>query len=141
MNLHEEALARLRAIDQRYTRGRRQLLEAFAAEDRPLTVPEVAAAESIPPSSAYRNVLVLVEAGVLQRVVGADEHARFELAEPFGDHHHHLICSDCGSVQDVPAHVPLEQAVGMAAKKIARATGFVVDSHRVDLVGRCADCA
>lgn len=141
MDLHGEALARLRAIDQRYTTGRRQLVEAYAASDRPLTVPEVVAARSIPPSSAYRNVMVLVEAGVLARVQGSDDHSRFELAEPFGAHHHHLICSDCGRVQDIAAPRPLEDAVENASKRIARSTGFRVQGHRIDLLGTCADCS
>lgn len=140
MDLHGEVAARLRAIDQRYTSGRRQIVEAYADADRPLTVPEIVVSHSIPPSSAYRNVTILVEAGVLARVLGSDDHTRFELAEPFGAHHHHLICSECGRVQDVAAPRPLEDAVESASKRIARTTGFTIQSHRIDLVGTCADC-
>ena len=140
MDLHGEAQRRLGDISQRYTSGRRAIVEALAETPRPLTVPELVAGRGIPSSSAYRNVLVLVDAGVLHRVAGADDHARFELAEPFGEHHHHLICDSCGTVVDIDASRPLEQALDAAAKIIAADTGLEIRSHRIDLLGRCTDC-
>ena len=60
----------------------------------------------------YRNLVVLEQAGVVHRIVTNDEFARFELAEDLtGDHHHHLICSSCGAVEDVPASAGLEQSL------------------------------
>jgi Fur family ferric uptake transcriptional regulator len=140
MDLHGEARRRLREIDQRYTPGRRSIVDALAETGRPLTVPELVAESGIPSSSAYRNVLVLVEAGVLHRVTGADDHARFELAEPFGEHHHHLICDNCGTVVDIDASRSLERALDAAAKIIAADTGLEIRAHRIDLLGRCTDC-
>jgi Fe2+ or Zn2+ uptake regulation protein len=52
-----------------------------------------------------------------------------------------LICSSCGTVEDVPASSRLEQSVQKAADEIARRTGFRTQHHRVDLVGLCARCA
>jgi Fur family ferric uptake transcriptional regulator len=141
MDLHREAVRRLQEIDQRYTRGRRAIVETLAGAERPLTIPELTARSGVPSSSAYRNVLVLVDAGVLHRVAGADDHARFELAEPLGAHHHHLICDNCATVVDIDASRSLERALGAAAKAIAAETGLVVRSHRIDLLGLCTDCA
>ncbi len=142
LDLHDETKQRLAGIDQRYTVGRRTIVETLAGAGRPLTVPEIvdAADKGLPASSAYRNVLVLVEAGVAHRIVSTDDHARFELAEAFADHHHHLVCDSCGTVVDVPAAAALEQVVSETAKAISRKTGFRVTSHRVDLVGQCASC-
>jgi Fur family ferric uptake transcriptional regulator len=142
MDLHAEAARGLAGIDQRYTTGRRAIVDTLAAAGRPLTVPELigAAERSIPASSAYRNVMVLVEAGVLHRVAGTDDHGRFELAEPLGDHHHHLICDQCGKVEDIDALPRLERAVSAAAEVAADETGFQVRAHRIDLVGQCRDC-
>ena len=139
MDIHQEVVTRLAALDQRYTRGRRALVDVLASADRPLTVPEMIG-PSMPQSSAYRNLSVLIEAGVVHRIAGADEFARFELAEDVAGHHHHLLCSSCGAVTDVAATPRLEKALTDAAAVAAEENGFEVTGHRIDLVGRCANC-
>ncbi len=133
---------RLSAADQRYTTKREQLVDVLAAAERPLTIAEVLdAAPGVPQSSAYRNLAVLTEAGVVRRVQGADENGRFELAEDLsGHHHHHLICTACGTVEDVAASPRLERALAEAGRAAAEAVGFEVSDHRIDLVGRCVTC-
>lgn len=136
------AAGRLRAAGQRLTAPRVALVEALAGAPGPLTIPELQrAAPDLATSSAYRNLLVLEEVGVVHRIVTNGDHARFELAEDLTEHHHHLICSNCGSVADVPASSTLEASVRRAADEIARSTGFRTQHHRVDLVGLCTDCA
>jgi Fe2+ or Zn2+ uptake regulation protein len=140
--LHREAALRLTAADQRYTSCRRALVDAMAGAQRPLTIPEIlAAAATVTMSSAYRNLTILCEADVARRVSGADDLGRFELAEDVsGNHHHHLICSSCGTMADVNASAKLERAVAEAARQAAAETGFDVRTHRVDLEGLCPAC-
>jgi Fe2+ or Zn2+ uptake regulation protein len=140
--LHREASLRLAGADQRYTTCRRALVEALAAAGRPLTIPEIlAATRTVTVSSAYRNLTILCEAEVARRVSGADDLGRFELAEDVsGHHHHHLICSACGTMADVSASEKLERAVAEAARQAAEETGYDVKSHRVDLEGLCPAC-
>lgn len=140
--LHDEVARRLAGVDQRFTSGRRALVEVLERSDRPLTVPDIqrAAAFALPQSSVYRNLTVLVEAGAVRRLLGTDELARFELAEDLAGHHHHLLCSACGSVSDVRAAPRLERALSEAARLAAEEVGFEVTEHRIDLVGVCADC-
>ena len=112
----------------------------MTAAPRPLTIPEILDDRpGLAQSSVYRNLVVLEEAGVVHRVVGADEFARWELAEDLTGHHHHLICASCGRVEDVPASAGLERSVAAAAAAITRTTGFRTQHHRLDLVGVCAD--
>jgi|SRR6056297_2614484 len=140
-DLHATAAARLRDDGQRYTSNRRALVEALDEAEHPLTIPELLARRTaIPQSSAYRNLAVLERAGVVDRLVTTDEFARFELAEDLTEHHHHLICSGCGAVADVAADPRIEELIEQAVTKAATASGFRVDAHRVDLVGRCATC-
>jgi len=142
-DVHKEVVARLGALDQRYTRGRKALVKVLAAADRPLTVPEMVGElprGELPQSSAYRNLAVLIEAGVVHRIAGSDEFARFELAEDVAGHHHHLLCGECGAVTDVAATPRLEKALADAARVAAEENGFEVTGHRIDLVGRCGDC-
>jgi Fe2+ or Zn2+ uptake regulation protein len=140
--LDPEVAVRLARVDQRYTASRRALVEVLAAAGRPLSVPEIlAATPTIPQSSAYRNVTALIEAKVVRRVAGGDDHGRFELAEDLaGHHHHHLICDTCGQVLDIAASPRLERALAEAARLAEEDTGFCVGDHRMDLVGTCRRC-
>ena len=141
LSLHGAIELRLAAQDQRYTPMRRLLVEALAAAGRPLTVPEILdQAPELPQSSAYRNVTALIEAGVVRRVAGTDDHGRFELAEELSGHHHHLVCGTCGKVEDVHPSPRLEQALGEAARAVAELQGYEVTEHRFDLVGLCPQC-
>jgi len=140
-DLHRVAAERLARDGQRYTAGRRTLVGVLAATTRPLTIAEIRArAEDLAQSSTYRNLTVLEQAGVVHRVVGTDEYARFELDEELTGHHHHLICSRCGRVEDVDLGPDLEAALDTAVARAARRSGFSVGSHRLDLLGVCPAC-
>jgi Fe2+ or Zn2+ uptake regulation protein len=139
--LRETAARLLRRRGQRLTDGRRRLLEALSRADRPLTIPEILGLDpAFAQSSVYRNLVVLEQAGVVHRVITHDEFARYELAEDLTGHHHHLVCSSCGRVEDLPASASLERSVATAISQAARSSGFHVERHRLDLVGRCAHC-
>jgi len=139
--LHLEAAVRLAGVEQRYTSSRRALVETLAAAGRPLSIPEILSTKpSIPQSSAYRNITALIDAKVVRRVAGSDDHGRFELAEDLAGHHHHLICECCGQVLDITASPRLEKALAEAARVAEEETGFSVDDHRMDLVGTCQAC-
>ena len=140
-SVHEQAALRLGGLDQRYTPVRRALVTTLADAGRPLSVPEILAAnEALPQSSAYRNVTALIEAGVVRRVTGVDDHGRFELSEDLAGHHHHLACARCGKVEDVVPSRRLERAMDEAARLIAEEQGYVVIGHQFDLVGTCPAC-
>jgi Fe2+ or Zn2+ uptake regulation protein len=140
-DVHPAVAVRLARVEQRYTSSRRALVETLATAGRPLSIPEILAANpSVPQSSAYRNVTALVEAKALRRVAGSDDHGRFELAEDLGGHHHHVICESCGRILDIGASPRLERALADAARVAEEETGFSIDDHRMDLVGTCRTC-
>ncbi len=139
-DLHQVVTTRLRAGDQRYTSGRRALVDALVGAGRPLTASEVLEAGGLAQSSAYRNLAVLETCGVVHRVAGSDEFARFELAEDLTDHHHHLICTGCGQVTDFTVADELERSLEQAMEWVEASTGFAPAHHRLDLLGRCAEC-
>ena len=142
VELHRTVDDRLDARDQRYTSGRRTIVDALHAADGPLTIPDlVAAAPSLALSSAYRNLAVLEEAGVVRRLVHGGEHAHYELAEDLLGHHHHLICTRCGNVQDVILDGRLERTLDAAFERVADGAGFAPERHTIDIYGACADCS
>lgn len=139
--LHATVAQRLGAVAQRYTPVRRAVVSVLAAAGRPVSITELLDAGSgLAQSSVYRSLTVLEEAGVVHRMLGPDGLARHELAEALTEHHHHLVCVSCGTVEDVPASVRLEQTVARAVAQAAAATGFRPQTHRLDLVGVCARC-
>jgi len=140
--LHQQVASRLGALDQRYTRSRRSIVDALRSGAAPFTLPELLVIDrSLSQSSTYRNLAVLEEAGVVRRLVhGADDHARYELAEELTEHHHHLICTSCGTVTDVTLDAALETELDKAFHGAAEASGFVADHHAIDIYGSCSNC-
>jgi Fur family transcriptional regulator, ferric uptake regulator len=141
-DLHETAATRLRNHEQRYTTNRRAIVEVLSATERPLTVPELLdRGKGMPQSSVYRNIGLLEDAGIVHRILGGDEYARYELAEDLTEHHHHhLICSRCGAMEDVTLPSDLERSVESALRRAARRSRFEGSHHRLDLIGVCERC-
>ena len=138
---HAEAASRLQAAGQRYTSGRRELVEALAGAARPVTLPDI---ESIAPglarSTAYRNLEALERCGVVHRLETGGDHAYFELAESLLGHHHHLICVTCGAIADIELDGETESRIDDSLAAAARDSGFVPLHHSLDLYGRCSTC-
>src|SRR5438874_7045904 len=49
-------------------------------------------------ASIYRVLDLLVAHGLVQRLDVGQGSALYEVIDPAGDHHHHLLCHDCGRV-------------------------------------------
>jgi Fur family ferric uptake transcriptional regulator len=86
-------------------------------------------------ASVYRALEQLVELDLAQRVELGDGISRFEPSHLDGEHHHHLVCDDCGKVR--PFSDPgLEQALERAASRL----DVGLRAHEVLLHGNCGDC-
>jgi len=140
--VHDAVAGLLHAQSQRLTPTREHIVDVLVDATGPLTIPEILAARrGLAQSSVYRNLVVLEEAGVVHRMATHDDFARYELAEDLTEHHHHLVCSSCGRVEDLPATPAVERSVAAAIDQAARRAGFHTQHHRLDLVGLCAQCA
>jgi len=140
--LHDDVATLLRVGDHRYTTGRQRVVAALHDGEGPLTIPEILELDSeLSQSSLYRNLAILEEVGAVTRIVTHDDHSRFELAEALTDHHHHhLICTSCGSVSDFELAPDTESTLDRAFARVGRSAKFRIDGHRLDLLGTCADC-
>lgn len=140
-DLHEVAEARLRQVDQRYTAGRRAIIDLLSSAGHPVNIGDIASRlPELPRSSAYRHLVDLESAGLVRRVAGSDEFARFELAEDLTEHHHHLVCIGCGKVIDVTPSAEFERNVTKTFDQLSTKEGFEPQSHRIDVLGHCSDC-
>ena len=148
-DVHIEVARRFVQHDQRYSSKRRAIVSMLETSDRPLTITEIlqlsknfkGSKNAIAQSSLYRNLVVLEEVGAVQKVVSTDDNGRYELNEEILGHHHHLLCSKCGDVCDVVIPENLEKNLDVALSQIAKRSGFKLEQHRLDLIGRCKKCA
>jgi Fe2+ or Zn2+ uptake regulation protein len=140
-DMHGVVERRLRLIDQRYTSGRRAIVDLLVSAGHPVSIGDIAERlPGLPRSSAYRHLTDLHAAGLVRRVTASDEFTRFELAEDLTEHHHHLLCMNCGKVIDVTLPASFEQQATEAIGELADAEGFQIHSHRLDVLGLCAAC-
>jgi Fur family ferric uptake transcriptional regulator len=139
----ERVRSRLRENDVRFTAGRARVVRLIEAAGGPRSAAELHAIvrDDVPLSTLYRTLTVLSEAGVLDRSHGPEGVALFELAEWLRGHHHHLVCSECGSVEDVDVGTDDEAALGALADRVASSQGFLARGHRIDVEGICRRCA
>jgi Fe2+ or Zn2+ uptake regulation protein len=84
-------------------------------------------------ATLFRAVDVLVELGVLDRIELADGTRRYRVCDR--GHHHHLICTECGRIEEVDLCVPEAEMASAASR-----AGFEVERHALEIYGRCADC-
>ena len=135
----KEALVALEAHG-RSGGARRAVVDLLGREDCCLTAQEIfdslrAEGRTVGLASVYRVLELLSEKGFVQRIdVGAGT-TRFEPLHRSGEHHHHLVCDDCGKVEAF-ADEELERTL----RKVQARTGYSVDAHDVVLRGACADC-
>jgi Fur family ferric uptake transcriptional regulator len=135
-----EALAALEARG-RSGGARRAVVELLGRQDCCLTAQEIfdrlrGEGRRVGIATVYRVLEQLSERGLVQRIdVGAGT-ARYEAALATGEHHHHLVCDDCGKVEAF-ADDELEAVI----HKVERRTGYSVAAHDVVLRGACRDCA
>jgi len=138
--LHELVEVHLRRVDQRYTSGRRAIVELLAF-GQPMSISDISLADpEVPRSSAYRHLSDLEHAGVVRRLSAGDEFTRFELTEDLTHHHHHLLCTSCGRVIDVTPSHAFERTVAAMVTELTAQQGFRAISHALDVTGHCQDC-
>jgi Fur family transcriptional regulator, ferric uptake regulator len=87
-------------------------------------------------ASVYRALDTLTELGLVHRLELGGGSAQYEPAAPGGDHHHHLVCGDCGKVEAF-SDDRLEDVI----ENVSKSAAFRVDEHDVVLRGRCDRCA
>ena len=118
----------------RDTEPRRAVVSAIAQKERHFTAEELR--EQIPGvgrATVYRSLKLLVDAGVLCRVLLEDGNLHYQLSHR--GHHHHLLCVDCGASEDLTG-CDIEDQL----KNVAASHSFQVSGHWLEVYGRCQKC-
>lgn len=138
----EEAERRLRAAGHRASAPRSAVLGLIGRQECVLSAREIADAlrdggREVGVATVYRTLELLEELRLVQRLdVGGGGSARYEPALPGGDHHHHLVCDDCGRVTPFEDS-SLERAIDGLGERL----DYSVGHHDVILRGSCPRCA
>ena len=131
----------MKNIDMRLTKGAKKVLQALndvhtlaSAQDiHSLMRSEDEEAPGL--TTVYRALESLVAQGLVQAVELGEGEKRYELIEP-GEHHHHLICSNCKE------SVHLDQCLIEDLDSLIKSKhGFNVTSHILEIFGLCKKCS
>ena len=119
--------------DVRLTPQRRAVIDAVESQDGAFTVVDVfeRARRKEPRlgiATVYRTVELLRDAGSVRQLAGA-------YVRCHSGHHHHLVCTSCGAVEET------DLCGAPSAALLERKHGFRAESHELDVYGLCARCA
>jgi len=131
----------LKEIGLKATLPRRRILELFeASKVRHLSAEDVykaliAEGMDVGLATVYRVLTQFEQAGLLTRQHFETGKAVFELNQ--GGHHDHLVCLQCGRVEEF-----YDGEIEKRQGEIARKNGFVLRGHSLALYGDCTkpDC-
>lgn len=86
-------------------------------------------------ATVYRVLTQFEQAGLLQRHNFEGNKAVFEIDH--GHHHDHLVCIDCGRVEEF-----YDAEIEARQKRIAKERGFVIQEHSLSIFATCikTDC-
>lgn len=129
--------SRIRAAGQRLTASRRSILQVVASFSEPFQASELCekvAMEqpNVGRASVFRTLALLEAHGLVERVHSGG-HERY-VACKREEHHHHLICTGCGSSEE------FELDLDDLFRSTAAERGFTLSSHVIDLFGLCTSC-
>lgn len=124
----------------RQTKARRAFIEIFSATHTPLSavlILEALRKKSIEvnKTTVYRELERLEKLGIIHEVQMKDRKRFYELASR--SHHHHLICMQCESVEDIDLS---EKELVREERKITTEKKFMVIRHSLEFFGLCQKC-
>lgn len=123
------------------TPARLAILEIFTKSKSPLTAENVFKElkrskknKDINEATVYRTLSLLEEGKVLTKVDFRKESAFFELNQ---EHHHHITCLKCDTVEDFES-TAIEKALGGIIRSSSK---FInIKEHSLELFGLCKSC-
>jgi Fur family ferric uptake transcriptional regulator len=136
----EHARAVLDQAGHRRARARDSLIDLLAAQRCALSALEIEdrlreSERRVARASIYRILDLLSERELITRLELGDGTTRYEVIDPGGEHHHHLLCDSCGRL------VPFDDRdLERSIDRLSRRLRFRAHDHEVVLHGACEAC-
>ena len=134
----EYILNNLKEKGFRMTEIRREILKTIAKSKKPLDYFGIKKdllkrKKEADKATIYREISFLKEQGIIKEL-------RFKSAAKFyeilSDHHHHIVCTECESID----HVKLEENLDKEEEIIAKKNNFKILNHSLEFYGICEKC-
>lgn len=119
------------------TETRLSVLEVFSRSKKPISALYICKKllGKINEATVYRMLSLFEEKGILRRVNLRKESIYFELNN---DHHHHIVCIKCGSIEDFKESIEIENLLEKIIKKSIKFKN--IKEHSLELFGVCKMC-
>jgi Fur family ferric uptake transcriptional regulator len=125
---------RLDLRGHRMTTSRRRVIDAVLAQDGHFTVDDILhRTRRVGRATVFRTMKLLQDLNIVCRVLLDDGTLHYRLST--GRHHHHLVCVDCGRVEDFS-----QCDVDALVRDLQKATQYEVQAHWLEVYGRCQAC-
>jgi len=130
----------LRQNGYRLTPQRHAILRAIAGSHDHMTPAEICERvrkenPKVGLVTVYRVINLLTELKLVCRVNLRGNSQSYLMRRPL-EHHHHLVCSQCGRVVDFT-----DCDLSYLEQRLSRETGFKIEGHLLEIYGRCPECA
>ena len=143
----ERAEATLAAAGHKRGGARRAVVELLDNQRCALTAVEIEDAlrgggggaeerRQVSRASVYRILDELERLRLVQRVETGQTMVRYERVCEHEEHHHHLVCDECGVVMPFS-----DKALESAIETLSERVPLRVSEHEIVLHGSCRDCA
>jgi Fur family ferric uptake transcriptional regulator len=133
------SVRKARAAGLRSTRQRAAIVDALRGASGFKTAQDlhfelVRSGERVGLTTVYRNLQTLANAKEIDVLLTASGETMYRLCS-IDDHHHHLVCRQCGLSFEISA-----EEVEAWADRVARRHGFKHVSHTAEIFGSCQKC-
>ena len=138
---------RFRGAGFRITIPRQAILGVLSRSSKHLSAEEIYISvhgryPAIGLTTVYRTLDLLAQMGLIFKFDFGDGRSRYELAQgPKTEHHHHLVCTNCGRIIDYSDFIDEETKVlNQVEEMLSQKHNFKINSHQVHFYGLCNKC-
>jgi len=133
-----EIVAALRRHGYKLTPQRRALIRTIASSQDHLTPAEIYEKvhqdhPNVGLVTIYRTLDMLAKLELICELHAGGNCRSYTISAP--EHHHHLICSNCGKVVDFTGY-----DLGELEQRLSLETGFEIEDHLLEFIGLCQAC-
>jgi len=84
-------------------------------------------------ATIYRTLSLLESGGIVSSISFGTQGKKYEFG--LGEHHDHLVCLECGKIEEF-----IDEVIEQQQELIAKKYGFKMTGHILKIVGICKDC-
>ena len=131
----------------RLTAPREAILDFLSKSSKHMSAKEIYASlhrshPSLGLSTVYRTLDLLARMGIVTKIAIGDGQSRYEFkSREKNEHHHHLICTNCGKIINYSEF--LDDELGLVKRteeRLSKKYNFVIQDHNIEFLGICEKC-